>query len=161
MATQKSASVTNLDALPAVHNPIGKCGGRVRAWMETYEVTSTGSGEIIKMLRVPWNLRPVSLQIACDDLGTGTMDIGWYYTDGTVGDVDEFASAVDVGAAAVVFTLELFEAAAGDIDRIGKFLWEYAGLTADPGGLVDIALTVASGTGMAGTLSMILLGTID
>jgi hypothetical protein len=162
----KSSKVTNLDANPPVHNPVGQSGGRVRCWQGTHELSAaTLITDLLLLDRVPWNLRPISIELAWDDLGgTMTMELGLWYPDNTEVDRDEFGSALAGGTAAAM-TDYTYEAASTDFDRVGKTLWEWAGLSAMPdvhGGMVDIGLYfTAATTPNAGTISWRILGTLD
>lgn len=166
MATFKATDVSNLDASPPIPANVGKLGGRVRIAKGTHEITTAyATSDILVIARLPWNARIDSFQMGWDDLGTtATFDLGWYYPDGTVGDIDEFASAL-VGGTATVMTEQLFEAAATDLDRMGKTLWEFAGLSTMPqtfNSMVDIALTFSTvSSPSAGTISWRITYTID
>jgi hypothetical protein len=95
------------------------------------------------------------------------MDVGLYYSgiggnqdkdgnvSGTVIDADVFGSAVTTFRAAVkTWTSVRFEA--DDIVDVKKEAWEAGGLTADPGGLFYIGLTVTTvaATAAAGDIVM-------
>ena len=171
MATFNSTKMTNLLANTPISAEQGESWGRDRVWIGTMEITAAyTTGDIIRLERLPWNLRPNSLIMAWDDLNSSTLpaDLGLYYPNGTVIDIDEFASALALGTATVP-TDVLFEAAAADIDRMGKELWEYAGLASMPvghpsnTGMADLCLTLGTngGTTAAGTISWCLKGSID
>jgi hypothetical protein len=44
---------------------------------------------------------------------------------------------------------------ARNIDKIENLVWQDAGLTADPGGVLDIAATLTAAAAAAGTLSFL------
>lgn len=168
MATFKSTRVTNYDANPIVKIDAAQSGCRLLEWKGTHEITSAyTTGDILVLERLPQNLRISEIWMGWDDVNNSTLpaDLGWYYPDGTVGDIDEFASALALGTATVMTKVE-FEAAATDIDRMGKMAYEWFGLsdlTNTFGNMWDLALTMGTngGTTAAGTISWIVRGTID
>jgi hypothetical protein len=168
MATFKATDVSNLDASPPVLGSLGKAGGIARVWQGTHEITAAyTTADILVLARVPWSLRITRMEMGWDDLNSSTFpfDVGLYYPDGVVVDADEFASAL-AGGTATVMTDETFEASATDLDRVGKTLWEWAGLSAEPttqDGMVDIAITFGTngGTTAAGTISWRITGVRD
>ena len=170
-STVKSASVTNFDAVPVALSKSPKQGGKIRQYIETYEVTAATStneaGDIIKMIRVPSRLVPSKLVIFNDDLDTHStptlaVDVGLYRADtGVVIDADEFASAITTLQAANTAGVNVL-CEAHDIADIGKTLWEIAGYSADPGISFDVALTVTTeaATGANGTITMVMEGAL-
>ena len=166
MATFKTTKATNNDAQPPVHNESYKSGGKIRVWKGTHEITAAyTTADILVLDRIPWNISIDQIWLGWDDLNSSTLpaDLGWYYPDGTVGDVDEFASSVPLGTGTVM-SVEEFEAAGGDIDRMGKLAWEWFGLTTHPGGNGwDLCLTLGTngGTTAAGTISWRVTGTME
>ena len=171
-STVKSASITGFDAQPVTLVPGSKLGNAMREYVETYEVATTSideAGDIIRMIRIPSKLRISQILIYNDDLdghGTPTLaaDLGLYRPNGgAVLDADAFASAITTLQSANTAGVNIaFEAQ--DIASLGKQAWEYcSGVTADPGGHLDVALTVTTGaaTAAAGTVSMSVRGTLD
>lgn len=165
-STVKSSQVTNADAVP-VSLADSKMGGQAKVWMETYEAATTSTdetGDIIRMVRIPTNCKPYKLHIYCDDLDSHSTpalayDVGVYRINGGAAvDVDCYASATTGGQSAVSTspTNQLVEAM--DIAKIGKYAWEQAGESADPGGYYDVCLTITTGGGtpVAGTITMVL-----
>jgi len=170
-ATVKSASITGFDAVPVTLRQGSNQGGKVRQYTETIEVATTNIddvGDIIKMIRIPSRLKITRCDIFNDDLDTnGTpliaVDVGFYNAvTGAVKDADGLASAITTlnatNTAGVNVAME-----AHDIADIGKTAWELAGYTTDPHVMLDIALTVtaAAATGAAGTITMVVTGTLD
>lgn len=170
-STVKSAGITGFDSVPVTLRPASAQGGKVRQYMATLEIATTSideAGDIIKMIRIPAKLRISRVDIFNDDLdsnGTPTLaaDIGFYNaSSGAVVDADGLGSAITTLQAANVLGVNvLFEA--HDIADLGKTAWELAGLSADPGVPLDVALTITTGaaTAAAGTLSMLITGTLD
>ena len=73
----------------------------------------------------------------------GMFNVGVYRTNrdgGAVVDVDLFGSAIDLGAAVVDSEISN-ESTEYTIAKRAQPLWQAAGLSADPGGHLDIALT--------------------
>lgn len=157
-----------IDAAPFVQ--LGRQhGAGLKVVANTVEVAATSLDEAndrVMVLALPGAARLIDLVIFNDDLDghatpTLTMDIGLFYgpgvTDKDAGDEindDLFATAITTLQAANTVGVRVgFEAL--NIDKIGKPLWEIAGLTADPG-VVYIGLSVANAaaTGAAGTVSM-------
>lgn len=172
-STVKSTMVTNMDAKPVDLTKPSKWGGELRVYSETIEAATTSldeTGDIIRMIRIPSNLVPTSILIFNDDLDSNgtpalTFDCGIYNPakpDGSAGaviDADCFAAAQTTLQAANVGGVELLTKTM-DIAKIGKEAWDIAGSTSDPGGYLDIALTVvtAAGTAAAGTITVVVRG---
>lgn len=161
--TGKSTAITNAVATPRVPNPTGLDGGLVRRKQGFCVMTSTDSAtSVYRFARLPSNCYMDAITMHCLDIGTtGTADIGLYYptthaNGGTVIDSDAFASAVNFHGGAVEGPHLEFEsgAANGLITNAEKRLWEAAGLTSDPGGEFDLAITLAADTDAAGTILM-------
>lgn len=110
-----------------------------------------------RVLRLSSKAVLVSLEVACDALGTSAdYDIGAYdiaANGGAVIDADEFASAVSMSSA-VAWTHVLEEAAPTDKDKLGKPLWERLGYTSDPGKAIDIVATGNTAGDAAGSICM-------
>jgi len=111
--------------------------------------------------KVPSNARLRSgSKIYFDDLastGSPTVDIGVYAINGNItDDPDALNDGIDVAAAAGSASL------VKDIANYGKMVWELAGLSADPKGLIGIKAGIydaAVNTG--GTLTMEIVYTVD
>jgi len=180
MATVKSVEITNLDATPRTTLEAASAGGKLRVWMDTIAV-GTGdldNDDIIVMAQVPSNAKIVSLRIYNDDLnsGSGTHNVGLYngpqaYTiSGTTTDaaavIDEDCYATDSDAfqAATTITtgLEEYLVEVRNINKIANFVWEDGGISEDPKVPLRIAITMsATGTAVAGDITMVVLYTVD
>ena len=180
MATVKSVEITNLDATPRTTLEAASAGGKLRVWMDTIAV-GTGdldNDDIIVMAQIPSNAKIVSLRIYNDDLnsGSGTHNVGLYngpqaYTiSGTTTDaaavIDEDCYATDSDAfqAATTITtgLEEYLVEVRNINAIANFVWEDGGLSEDPKVPLRIAITMsATGTAVAGDITMVVLYTVD
>lgn len=164
----KSTSITNLDASPRVMNTQGEGAGFSMEEIDDY-VTITAAASItsvFRVVRVPTTVKMKSLIFESQAQGAGVVDIGVYYSAsvddspaaaalaGAVVDQDFFASSVNL-ASLVVPTQEINESTTYSLDKRSLPLWQAVGLSADPGGWFDIALTVVgtdvtTGTGKAG-----------
>lgn len=155
----KSTPITNLDSSPFIQNTIGEgAPGFLREVEATLTIT-TGktSGSTYRMVRLPPNAKVKSVEAWCDvAVTTATFDIGIYYSDATndgttnanqglVINADHFGSAVAL-AAVVTPTEYTFEATTYIGADTLKELWNTtaSGLTANPGGMIDVVLTNTS-----------------
>ena len=99
MATLYGVNYTKYNTGPTETNiqARGMVSGDVSYMRDTYEASATSAGDVV-YIGHPLNAgdRIIGFILSTDDLGTSvTMDIGTLYND------DEFASAIDVQAAAV------------------------------------------------------------
>lgn len=131
--TLKSALVTNLDATPRGVNSRLVQDGTVRAYFATDEAAGGDAGSTYRMIRVRGRDRITRLEIATDDLGDGTLNVGLYDVgDSAVEDADFFASALDVNSAAVSRTDITYESGVIAIENAGKAIWEQLSLDDTP-----------------------------
>ena len=156
MSTKNSDLVANFEASPLVPNPAQELHGRKRVAQGTIALATTDieAADVIMLAPVPSGASITSIQIASDDLDTGTTlsaDVGLYDSDGTAEDDDVYAAAVTDWRAATAFTEYRFTTA--DINTTGQKVWEDAGLTADDGKQHYVAITVDAAGNQAGDLS--------
>jgi len=154
MATVNSTLVSNFEALPQVANNAHELGGVKRVAQGTLEVTSSADSDVIMLAPLPTNASITSLQLASDDLDSGTdlvWDIGLYDDEGTAVDADVYADGTTVFRAATAFTE--FRHTTADINTTGQQLWEDGGLSSDPGGVYYVAVFVETAGASDGTLS--------
>lgn len=129
----------------------------------TVEVPASASGTTIKFGRIPSNARLSSLsKIEWDDLtttGAPTLDLGLASVDSNVtSDPDALSNGHDVtgtGASALVAVARA---------EWGKPAWDFvSGLTADPGGELDVygSIVDAATAGLTGTVSVEIYGYLD
>lgn len=129
----------------------------------TVEVTAAASAtSTYTMARLPMNLRISNLsRLAHDDLastGSPTFDIGLFPV-GTnfTADDDAINDGIDVATAAAADVAIIKDPA-----NIGKYVWELAGESSDPGGFADLKITLKdAATNTGGTVSMTLAYTVD
>lgn len=173
-STVKSSGVTNIEASPIVVQHRKK--GSLVVAVDQIAVATTSLdevGDIILLCPLPSNAVLTSLRLYNDDLdsnGTPLLaaDVGLYYSgigskqvadgrvSGAVIDADCIATAItDLRAANVVGSEIRFEVA--NITSVDKELWELGGLSADPGGLfyIGITLTAAAATAAAGDIVLV------
>jgi len=157
-STLKSAAITNLDAIPVVAVTTGEgAPGYLRevdAYITTVAADDTSS--TYRLARLPATAKVKSVHFeSADTGGTGTVNVGLYHSDSTVdgtpvslqGDVidaDFFASAIDVSGAAVARTDITNEGGFYPISARNQPLWQAAGLSSNPGGFIDVVISVAA-----------------
>lgn len=155
MATEglKSTRITNLDASPMVQNTAGAQGPYVMKAVDTIITPTSGVtvGSIYRLLRLPTKCYLKGLVVAGAAMTQGPFDFGAYYSDsttdgtpaalqGTVIDADRWGSAVSF-ASAVQMTDIIFESGVCTLDKLFMPLWQQCGLSADPGGFIDVVAT--------------------
>lgn len=159
--TLKGTGLTNRDATPRVLNNPGSGGaGRIyrRFGVLTSVTASLSITSVIRLVTVPSNATICALYFQSAAQSAGKFDIGVYKSTqdgGTVVDQDYFATAVDC-ASAVTRTDVTNESTTNTIAKQNQPIWQAAaGLSADPGIMYDLALTVVTtdvttGTGAVG-----------
>ena len=171
MATAKSDVITNLDANPIVVADSRDMSGFVKV-AKAHFAAGTGDiddSDVILLARLPMAAKIVSIKLFNDDLdsnGTPTLasNLGLYYggdnglgvTKGAVIDEDCYATAIATLQAANTSGVELaYEVR--NIANHGQEIWQDGGLTANPGGWADIALTISNvaATAAAGDILLV------
>lgn len=164
----KSSFLTNLDASPVVANTAGEGAPGFLQHIEgsAVAVASSSVDATYQLIRLPSDCKLKSLTFESAAQTAGKFDIGAYYaTDNVIGKPTAllaaaaisqafFAAAVDC-ASAVARTDILNSAGNYTIDKRTQPLWQALGLSADPGGNIDIVATVkttpvTTGTGRFG-----------
>lgn len=162
--TLKSAQITNLDSTPIVATSAGKGAPGLLQYADGYvtPAAADAAGTKYIMVRVHSQAIIKRLTIASEAQGAGKVDAGVYYPDdarylaggsansGVVIDADFFATAVDL-ASKVSPTDITFESGTYTFDKWSQPLWQAVGLSADPGGMLDIYLTVVTTDVTTGT----------
>ena len=164
VVTTKAAPITNRDATPRVPNNAAVSRADMMeavGFVEAVNGDSIGSKFIFAS--VPSNARISRVLLSCDAIATtGAGDIGIYKSTadgGTLVDADFFASAV-VLTTALVHSDVTHEADAADagagygLADCEKPLWSALGLSADPGIMYDVVMTLTAATGGAGTIGL-------
>ena len=151
MTTLNSGLVANTLAAPQVLNDAAELNGVLRTACGTVELAAGDSTDNDVVL-----LAPISSKASISQLfvgsdtfgGSCTFNVGVHNYDGTVADEDCFATLVADAAAMADVRHEV-----ATINTVGQKLWEIAGLSSDPGGLLYVSITFAATGGTAGTLS--------
>ena len=164
----KSTPITDWDASPVTRLSPGK-GGESRMHMLDASVTATtgmASGSTYRMVRLGSRDIVKRLWMWLDAaVTTFTVDVGPYYStstaDGTpsahtgaVIDQDFFASAVAMASIVTMTEYSTESATYTGAKRIQP-LWQAAGLSADPGGYIDIVATATATSSGAPVLNML------
>lgn len=170
----KSASIANLDTVPPVANSAGEGGPAYGLDLADY-VTATAAGLVVgstyKLLRVPSTVKLKQLDVmsvaTLDSNGAPTLklDIGAYYSDstsdqtpvslqGTLISANALGAALAFAQNALLATRTIDGLSALSFDKRNQPLWQALGLSADPGGMIDIVATVNANaaTGVAGQI---------
>ncbi|MBY0356259.1 MAG: hypothetical protein K2Q12_11115 [Rickettsiales bacterium] len=118
-------------------------GGRVSPQITTWVTGGTQvDTDVVRLFTVPSNGTPYELFIDHAALsGMTDVDVGYYYTradGGAVIDKDNLADGLSFATAATAKNA----LSAVTPANVGKRHWELAGLSRDPGGMLDIALTI-------------------
>jgi len=154
---RKSTALTNRDASPRVNNPPHLQGGTRLQARATFELANGDSiASIFRIAQLPTNAIVNRIKLFCDAITSAAGDVGLYKTTdngSAVVSVACYATAVSIASAITVGTEIMFEAK--DIANIEKRVWEDAGLTSDPGGFLDLAMTLTAAAAAAGTLSFL------
>ena len=147
MATIYSDVMTNMVAVPVVLNESISNGRHMQALGVVTTAADQADDTIIRMVRVPSNCRISDIKIAAADATTaGKVDVGVYYPEynsngGTVVDRDILAAAFDLSGGPFYYSSVLLVGVV-TIAKSAQPLWQVAGLSSDPGGELDIVMTV-------------------
>ena len=151
MTTRNTDLVANLLASPQVLNDAAELNGVLRVAAGTAELLAGDStdNDVVLLAPIPSKASISSIKVGSDAFGGScTMNVGVHNYDGTVADEDCFATLVADAAAMADVRHEV-----ATINTVGQKLWEIAGLSSDPGGLLYMSITFAATGGTAGTLS--------
>lgn len=157
----KSTLVTNYIAIPIVSTPSTLSDGVERvagpAVVESTAATALDSTSKCRFFRLPIDAVLLSLMWGFDDFGNaGASDLGLYSLDSegsiTVVDADEFATAIDINAAAVAPTERRWTNKG--IETGEQKLWELAGASTRPTTFThyEVVATISTTTQSAGTM---------
>lgn len=158
MANVNSTLISNRTATPRVANESWNNAPMKSTGVGLLEVsTNEDAGNILRFVSIRSNAVVREVNLYCDAVSTaGAMDVGIYRTTddgGAVVDADFFASA-QVVTTALTRSNVAHESGVYNIDDLDKPLWEALGLTEDPGVWYDVAGTVTTDMGGAGTLGV-------
>lgn len=152
----KSTSITNLDATPVVPNTAGKGGpGYIKAVTGYVTVSaSMAAGSTYRLVRVPSTAVIKHIQFESQAQGAGKFQLGVYYSDSTTDGTPQtvtpstaisvklFADDIDCASAVLPGDKTFYTGGGYTPDKRVQPLWQAAGLSADPGGFLDIVATV-------------------
>lgn len=174
--TLKSRTITNMDANPIVYDTAGfnilaeESDATDYCTATAAGLGSTSSTYDTVRLRSNVKLRSVSLftSAVLDSAGSPllTFDIGASYSDSTTDGTQPQLQGTSISAnaiGAVIATptaagvkgkVEVFKGNPADMD---KMLWDFLGLSSDPGGYIDLVVSVhaAAGTAVAGDIGLL------
>lgn len=158
VVTKKSTTITNRDSTPATITNANIARGRVQEFVGVVEAASGDSiGSKYIFGSIPSNARVSQVLLSCDAMSTsGAGDIGIYKSTadgGAVVDADFFASA-QVVTTALKNSDVTHESGSFDIADGEKMLWDALGLTEDPNLEYDVAMTLTTAAGGAGTIAL-------
>lgn len=163
----KSTPITNLDASPVVANTSGEgAAGRIHAVGAFVTVSASMAAlSTYRLVRLPSNCKVKQVLFESEAQGAGKFQIGVYPSDSTTDgtnaaapntatSVKLFADDIDC-ASAVAQSDKTNSGGSYTLDKRNQPLWQAAGLSADPGGFLDIVATVhttdvTTGTGKLG-----------
>lgn len=164
--TLKSTYITDREATPkVVHNP-GQGGTGTAQTVFGYIASVTASlsaTSVIRLVDVPSNAVVSSVKVTSGAQTAGKFNIGVYRTNTDGGlvaasNADSFFTT-DLDCASAVIDQEcVMKATSGNtLAKRAQPLWQAIGMTADPGGKLDICATVhttdvTTGTGALGVL---------
>jgi hypothetical protein len=161
----KATQITNWDASPVVQATAGERGPARLNYSEGYAtaVASSSADATYQLVRLPSTAKVKRIIFESEAQTAGKFDLGVYYaTDGRVGkatsllaaaaiDQDMFATVIDCASAVARTDVTNEVAATYTLDKRIMPLWQAAGLSADPGGNIDIVATVATTAVTTGT----------
>lgn len=158
VVTLKSATVTNRDATPPVINDNRLERGLCRSSIGSVPAAngdSIGSKYIVAAIPATAIVRKVLISNAA--ITSGAADVGVYRNTadgGAVVDADFFGSAVSIATAQNNVDIT-GESAVYTIDKREQPLWQAVGLSSNPGGTLDVVLTLTAATTAGGLVGLI------
>lgn len=165
MTQYKGTHITSFDSKPPTIVDSKFHGGQLLRFADTHEIADTENADSVIMIALPVDMVIDDIQFAADNLTSGNADVGLWKknADGTYTAVDDdcFASQISFGSGAIARASILHEAAAANIDKVNKKVWEWANLSARPAyDNLYVGLLNDTGTGAAGTVSLWVTGAI-
>lgn len=161
MATEtlKSTTITNRDATPAVINDGRLEKGVLKSafgQVNTTAAVTTGSKYLLA--QVPSKAMVRQVLLSCAALGgTTAHDIGVYRTtaDGSAAVSAAFFGSAVSTASALTNSDVTNESGTYTLDKMEQPLWQAAGLSSDPGGMLDIVATSTATNTSGGRLGLV------
>lgn len=150
----KSAPVTNLDTIPPTPNTTGEGAQGYLRHIDGVAPVSAGSSatSTYRMVRLPSNAKVKSIDVLVDAApGAGAVTVGAAYSDatndgtpianqGVLISASVFSAALTLGAA----NARVDGLTALPVSKRAQPLWQAVGLASDPGGAIDVLLTVST-----------------
>ena len=97
MANNNTTKVTNITADPAVNVDAAEAHGRMRVWYDSFEASSTASGDTITFSRMPKGATIYQVRVMADALGSSvTIKVG------DASDDDRYITATTMNTANLV-----------------------------------------------------------
>lgn len=158
MANVSTTLISNRTATPRVANDPWNNAAVKSTGVGLLEVsTSEDATHVLRFCQIRSNAVVRAVFLYCDAVSTsGAMDVGIYQTadnGSAVVDADFFASA-QVVTSALARSNIAHESAVYGIEDLDKPLWEALGLSTDPNLWYDVAGTITTDMGGAGTLGL-------
>jgi hypothetical protein len=158
VVTVKSTAITNRDASPRVIND-GRLERSTVKNATGFAAVTSGDSIASKYIlaQIPSTAIVKDVKLTCSAITTCAGDVGLYRptaSDGTAGTVISaaFFSAANSLASALnkssVMTQTTYT-----FSKREQPIWQAAGLTSDPGGFLDVAITLTAAAGSAGTVA--------
>ncbi len=156
-ATSRSPFMLSTSQTQMTTAPVG--GTVISSTVEVNSDDSATSTYLIGRLPSDARIQPQSV-VGLDDLastGSPTLDIGTFnLADGTADDDDAINDGIDAA------TASNFTAMLKDVADWGQPLWAIAGASSDPGGFIDVFVTLKdAAVNVGGTLSASIVFTVD
>ena len=155
-----SANITNLNASPIRLIDPRTAGGVLRSDLDIAPVTSGDSiGSTYRPVRIPSSVFVKQVIVLTTAITTCAGDVGVYKNaadGGAVVSAAFFGSAVSLASATDATAGLDVTNESGTYTQAKRIqpLWQALGLTADPGLLYDIVVTLTAAAGSAGTLGL-------
>lgn len=151
----KSTAIIALDTIPPFPSTTGEGSSGYERVLDGIAAVAAASSatSTYRIARLPSNAKLKSLGIFTDAApGAGAVSVGASYSDSTVDGTNAALQGTLISATAFGTTLTLAATANTRVDAlttlaVGKRLqplWQALGLTADPGGFIDILVTVTT-----------------
>jgi hypothetical protein len=160
VVTTKSTIIANRDSSPSVLTDPQISGGMPRDAMGFAQVSNGDSiGSMYPLTQVPSNSRLSALSVACDAITGAAANVGVYNPTkngvaGAVINASFFAAAQSLATAIPSGVSILNQSGLNTIPKQEQQLWQALGLAADPGGMLDIVVTLTAAATATGFVSL-------
>lgn len=157
VVTTKSTCITNRDATPPVINdPRNERSTLNSSIGSVTAVNGDSIGSVYIIASVPSTAKVRKVLLNCAAITSGAANIGVYRNTrdgGAVVSASLFASAQSI-ASALKNSDVTNQSGNYGMDKMEQPIWQAAGLSADPGGTLDIALTLSAATTAGGLVGL-------